>query len=181
VLVIGLPLLLVASVVGHVAAPARAAELSEGVDFTGLFVCLTLGTVWLGALLLWLARRLLRRGRTVRPRERPRAVEWARVGGVTLPVLGLIALVQWDLGRDEAKALGRRASDLRTIVRALEATEAKAEEFARERERLAERLETLSSRGSGGRRASTASRSWSGRARRVKSRASCRGTRSPWF
>ena len=55
VLGIGLPLLLVASVLGHVAAPAKALDLSEGVDFTAFFVCLPLGIVWLGSLLLRLA------------------------------------------------------------------------------------------------------------------------------
>ena len=142
-LAIGLPLLLVASVVGHVASPARALDLSEGVDFTAFVICLPLGIVWLGWLLLRLARRVLGQVRTVRARELTRAAEWFRVGAVTLPVLGSVALLQWDLGRDEAKALSRRAGDLRTMVRALEATEAKAAEFSREREQLAERVETL--------------------------------------
>ena len=143
VLGIGLPLLLVASVLGHVAAPAKALELSEGVDFTAFFVCLPLGIVWLGSLLLRLAGRVLGKARAVRMRELTRAAEWSRVAAVTLPVLGLVALIQWDLGRDEVKALRRRADDLRKMVQALEATEAKAAEFAREREQLAERVKTL--------------------------------------
>jgi Tfp pilus assembly protein PilO len=143
VLGIGLPLLLVASVVGHVAAPTRALQLSEGVDFTAFFVCLPLGIVWLGCLLLRLVRRLLGRTQAAQVRGLTRAAEWFRVCAVTLPVLGLVALFQWDLGRDEVKALSRRAEDLRKLVRALEATEAKAEEFAREREQLAERVKTL--------------------------------------
>jgi hypothetical protein len=142
-LAIGLPLLLVASVVGHVASPARALDLSEGVDFTAFVICLPLGIVWLGWLLLRLARRVLGQVRTVHARERTGAAEWFRVGAVTLLVFGLVALLQWDLGRDEAKALSRRAGDLNTMIRALEATEAKAAEFSREREQLAERVETL--------------------------------------
>jgi hypothetical protein len=143
VLAIGLPLLLVASTVGHVAAPAKALELSEGVDFTAFVISLPLGIVCLVWLVVRLARRILGRVGTVRARELTRAGEWFRVGAVTVPVLGMVALFQWDLGRDEAKALNGRAGDLRTMIRALEVTEAKAAEFSREREELAARVETL--------------------------------------
>jgi hypothetical protein len=143
VLAIGPPLLLVASVVGHVTAPARALDLSEGVDFTAFVLCLPLGVVCSCWLLLRLARRVLGRVRAVPARASTRGVEWFRVVAVTLPVLGLIALLQWDLGRDEATALSLRAGALRATIRALEATEARAAEFSREREELAARVEAL--------------------------------------
>lgn len=142
VLAFGLPLVLVASVVGHVVAPAEALALSDGVDFTAFVLCFPLGAVWLAALLVRLTRWLLKREAAPRQGLTP-AAEWLRVGAVTLPVLGIVGLVQWDAARDEVKATERRAGDLRKIVRALEATEQKAAEFARERELLAEKLEVL--------------------------------------
>jgi Tfp pilus assembly protein PilO len=142
-LVFGLPLLLVASVAGHVAAPEAALALSDGIDFTAFVLCLPLGAVWLGALLYRLARWLLGRRVAAPPRELTRAAEWLRLGAVMLPVAMAVGLVQWDAARDEVKATQRRALELRTTIRALEATERKADEFARERRLLAEKLEVL--------------------------------------
>lgn len=143
VLLPGLPLLLVTSVVGHVAAPEAALALSDGVGFTSFVLCFLLGGVWLVILLYRLVRWLA--GGTTRPPERdlPPAAEWLRVAAVTLPVAMVVALVEWDAARDEVKATEQRARDLRTMVRALVATEKKADEFARERELLAEKLDVL--------------------------------------
>ena len=142
-LVFGLPLLLVASVVGHVTAPEAALALSDGVDFTAFVLCFPVGAVWLGALLYRLVRWLAGRGVTAPRQELTRAAEWLRLGAVMLTVAMLVGLVQWDAARDEVKATERRARDLRTTNRALEATEQKADEFARERTLLAEKVEVL--------------------------------------
>ena len=143
VLAFGLPLLLIVSVVGHVVAPEEALALSDGVGFTAFVLCFLLGAVWLVSLLVRLMRWLVGRPAAVPSRELTRSGEWLRVGAVTLPVAMVVGLVQWDAARDEVKATERRAKDLRTSIRALEATEKKAEEFARERELLAEKLEVL--------------------------------------
>src|SRR5262249_28971595 len=142
-LLLGLPLLLVASTVVHVAAPAAAQEVSEGVDFTSFFICIPLGVVWLGWLLYRLVRRFARRREAVDPQEYTLTAEWLRLALVTLPVMGLVPLIQWQAATDEVKAMNRRAGDLANVIRALEATEAKTAEFAREREQLAEKVESL--------------------------------------
>lgn len=143
VLVLGLPLLVVVSVVGHVAAPDEALALSDGVGFTAFVLCFLLGAVWLVSLLVRLVRWLAGRPAGAPSRELTRGSEWLRVVAVTLPVAMVVALVQWDAARDEVKAAEKRARDLRTSIRALEGTEKKADEFARERRQLAERIEVL--------------------------------------
>jgi Tfp pilus assembly protein PilO len=140
---LGLPLLLLVSVVGHVAEPEAALALSDGVGFTAFVLCFLLSGAWLAALLYRLVRRLLTRAAPARERSLTRGAEWRRVAAVTAPVAMVVALVQWDAARDEVKAIERRAQDLRTVIRALEATEKKSEEFARERERLEEKLDVL--------------------------------------
>jgi len=142
-LAIAVPLLLVASVTGHMAAPQKAAALSDGVGFTVFLVSIPIGVWWSGALVIRWTRRLLRRQESTGTPHLRRATEWLRVGVVTVPVVGLVALVQWQLCRDETKALDRRAEALRTTIKALEITEKKADEFDREWQLLAEKLELL--------------------------------------
>jgi Tfp pilus assembly protein PilO len=113
------------------------------VGFTAFVLCFLLGAVWLVSLLVRLLRWLAGIPLPAPVRELTRTSEWLRVAAVTLPVAMVVGLVQWDAARDEVKATEKRAKDLRTSIRALEGTEKKAEEFARERERLAERIEVL--------------------------------------
>src|SRR5262249_60863824 len=56
-LLLGLPLLLVASTVVHVAAPAAAQGGAGGGEFTSFFFCISLRVVWLGGVLYRLVRR----------------------------------------------------------------------------------------------------------------------------
>src|SRR5262249_14708852 len=83
-LLLGLPLLLVASTVVHVAAPAAAQEVSEGVDFTSFFICIPLGVVWLGWLLYRLVRRLLAGRGGARYSEATPTRPWYRRASMTL-------------------------------------------------------------------------------------------------
>ena len=58
-------------------------------------------------------------------------------------VLALIGLPEWTTARDETKRARARAEALRKELKALVVTEQKREEFARERQLLAEKIETL--------------------------------------
>jgi Tfp pilus assembly protein PilO len=140
---VAVPLLCVVSVVAHVVAPERAQALTEGIDSTAILVALPLAMWWVGILAFRLARRVLRGHQAPAGRSLERGAEWRRVALVLAPVVGLAILVQWGFCVDATEKLEKRGEKLKRMVRALEGTEAQADEFAHERQLLAERLEAL--------------------------------------
>ena len=68
---------------------------------------------------------------------------WIVLASASASVVALATFSQARLCTSETRAQGRRADALRKAIRALEVTEQKAEEFTRERQLLAEKLDTL--------------------------------------
>ncbi len=144
-LLVGVPLVFVVSAVGHTVTPERALALSEGVGFAAFVVCFPLAAIWVVSLLVWVGRKLLRREAGAGRSLLPRSTEAIRIAAVTLPVVGLVGVVEWAAARDEVKAMEARAADLRKSIRALEATEQRADEFEHEGQKLAQKLDVMSS------------------------------------
>ena len=121
-LLVGVPLVFVVSAVGHTVTPERALALSEGVGFAAFVVCFPLAAIWVVSLLVWVGRKLLRREAGAGRSLLPRSTEAIRIAAVTLPVVGLVGVVEWAAARDEVKAMEALFSWRRVSVSGKQAT-----------------------------------------------------------
>jgi hypothetical protein len=139
---VAMPVGLLTSVASHAAAPEKAKGLSNALDSTAFSVSVALSLWWLGVLAVRSVRHLLRRPSREAAVRQPLA-EWLRLGLASVPLAALVMLIQWDLSGDETKALGARAEATKKLLGALEVVDRRREEFGRERELIAAKLETL--------------------------------------